>query len=321
MTPSMPQVGCAFGVAAFLAVCAPQAYAHGVAGDRFFPVTLAIDDPAVADEASLPTFARTVGSDGGREHDISFEYNKRITERLGVSIGDTYSRFQPGGSGFQNLDIGLKYLALVDADRELLISVGVKAEIGGTGTSAISDGFTSLGPQFYLGKGFGDLPASLNVLRPLALTGQVGLSIPTRARSVTTTPDLGGGDPNVEIDRHPTLLNWGFSLQYSLPYRNAHIEAVDGPSFLKRLVPLVEVALVSPVATIPDGGHTTLGTVNPGILYEGDAYQIGVEAIFPINSASGKHPGLIVQLHLFLDDIFPNSIGRPLFSQRSLNAL
>ncbi len=31
--------------------------AHGIAGDRFFPVTLAIDDPFVADELSLPTIA------------------------------------------------------------------------------------------------------------------------------------------------------------------------------------------------------------------------------------------------------------------------
>jgi hypothetical protein len=31
--------------------------AHGIAGNRFFPGTLAFDDPAVADESRLPLFS------------------------------------------------------------------------------------------------------------------------------------------------------------------------------------------------------------------------------------------------------------------------
>jgi hypothetical protein len=34
-----------------------SAYAHGIAGNRFFPGTLSFDDPAVADEAILPNLA------------------------------------------------------------------------------------------------------------------------------------------------------------------------------------------------------------------------------------------------------------------------
>ena len=41
--------------AALFAACVP-AFAHGFAGNRFFPATLATDDPFVADELSLPTF-------------------------------------------------------------------------------------------------------------------------------------------------------------------------------------------------------------------------------------------------------------------------
>jgi hypothetical protein len=33
------------------------AYAHGIAGNRFFPGTLAFDDPAVADEAIVPLYS------------------------------------------------------------------------------------------------------------------------------------------------------------------------------------------------------------------------------------------------------------------------
>ena len=297
-----------------LACIAPSiARAHGIAGNRFFPVTLTIDDPAVADELSLPTFVRTVGADGAREHDISFEYDKRITETLGFAIGDTYSRFKPGSSGFQNLEVTLKYLAYVNAEHETMVSVGVSSEIGGTGARAIADGFTTLTPQVYFGKGFGDLPVSLDPLRPFAVTGQIGVAIPTRARSVTTTPDPDGGPPDIDIDRHPTVLNWGFSLQYSLPYLDANIREIAGPDVLKRLIPLVEIALQTPVACVPAGGYVTTGTVAPGVLYEGDAYQLGLEALVPINRASGKHPGFIVQAHFFLDDIFPKTLGRPIF--------
>ena len=59
--------------------------------------------------------------------------------------------------------------------------------------------------------------------------------------------------------------------------------------------------------------HTT-GTVNPGVIYVANKYQLGVEAIIPVNRASGDDVGVIGQLHLYLDDIFPNSLGRPLFA-------
>jgi hypothetical protein len=44
----------------------------------------------------------------------------------------------------------------------------------------------------------------------------------------------------------------------------------------------------------------------------GDYFQVGVEAIIPINRASGTNIGAVAQLHLYLDDIFPTTIGRPL---------
>ena len=35
--------------------------------------------------------------------------------------------------------------------------------------------------------------------------------------------------------------------------------------------------------------------------------------MIPVNRQSGTSVGVIAQIHFFLDDIFPNSIGRPLF--------
>jgi hypothetical protein len=61
-----------------------------------------------------------------------------------------------------------------------------------------------------------------------------------------------------------------------------------------------------------DENNRTIGTVNPGIIYVADKFQIGAEAIIPINRASGKGIGWVAQLHFFLDDIFPATVGRPI---------
>jgi len=57
----------------------------------------------------------------------------------------------------------------------------------------------------------------------------------------------------------------------------------------------------------------TTGTINPGLIWIGRSYQFGVEAIVPVNRASGSSVGVIAQLHIYLDDLFPGSIGKPLF--------
>ena len=118
----------------------------------------------------------------------------------------------------------------------------------------------------------------------------------------------------MNVDHHPVFLNWGLTFQYSLPYLNAHVREIDGPDLLKHLIPVVEVAFQSPIANSFAGEKTT-GTVNPGFIYIADTFQVAVEAMIPINKASGKHVGVIAQVHFFLDDIFPNSIGKPLFSE------
>jgi hypothetical protein len=68
-------------------------YGHGFAGARFFPATLATDDPFVADELSLPTVSTNRTPDGGgtRETDISVEIAKRITPQFGIEIGESFN--------------------------------------------------------------------------------------------------------------------------------------------------------------------------------------------------------------------------------------
>ena len=115
--------------AAFAAVASP-ALAHGIVGDRFFPATLVTDDPAVADELTLPQVDgfRTPDTPPNTEVDISGEWDKRITSNFGVGFDGAWTELKtPTGdvSGFQNFGATFKYRAIADAPHELMVSVGV----------------------------------------------------------------------------------------------------------------------------------------------------------------------------------------------------
>lgn len=290
----------ALGVAALL--LAPSvAQAHAICGARVFPATLAIDDPGVDDELALPTLTYIPKNAGGvSEFDASFSWTKTIVENLGLSVTYGGTVLNPGGSGWGNLNTELKYMFYCDDAHEFMASAGMSINWANTGTPGFASPFNTYSPVIDVGKGFGDLPTSLNVLRPLAITGEVSFSVP--------------GQTITDGALNPTILNWGFTVQYSLPYMNANISAVGGPDFLKHLIFLTEAAFHTPDGNVPPGGHITTGTVQPGVMYMADSWQISAEALIPVNSASGRSVGAVAELHFFFDDMFPNSfLGKPLF--------
>jgi hypothetical protein len=84
------------------------------------------------------------------------------------------------------------------------------------------------------------------------------------------------------------------------------------PKFVDRLVALVEITYTSPASALnKQSGVTYL--IAPGIAYMAEGWDVAVEALIPGNRATGTHVGVIAQFHLFLDDLFPNSIGKPIF--------
>jgi hypothetical protein len=297
--------------------------AHEIVGNRFFPATLGIDDPGVNDELAFPTVSsfKTGDDPSFRQRDISTEFSKRITDAFAVSFGTTYSHFSPpggtagmGASGFQNLDTGFKYRLFRDPEHEFVMSVGLGIEWGGTGAKSIgAESFNTYTPSLFFGKGLGDLPDTLSWIRPVAITGQVGYSIPGRSSTTTTGIDPDSGDPTVDTELHPRVLNWGASIQYSMPYLKSAVVDLGLPDFINHLIPLVEANLQTPVANTLTAGTQTTGTINPGVIWVGNKFQFGIEALIPINRQSGTNVGVIAQLHFYLDDIDPRGIGKPIF--------
>lgn len=62
-----------------------------------------------------------------------------------------------------------------------------------------------------------------------------------------------------------------------------------------------------------DCKNQTTGTVNPGIVWIGKRTELGIAAQIPMNPRSGEGAGVFGLFHVFIDDVFPKSIGRPLF--------
>ncbi len=301
------------------------AHAHVVAGARVFPVTLTIDDPGVSDEVSIPAFSYARdGADGGsgpeHDYDFGFEYDKTITPNTALIFNDGYDVQQFNGAktqtGFENLFVTGKWQAYTNADHEFVVSLGLIREIGGTGTTHTGgDRYGSTAPTGYFGKGFGDLP--IGFARPLAITGELSyvvadhklkqseLSSPTNISTPFTSgiaAQFNNGNNNA--------WSGGISVQYSVPYLQSQVKDVGLRGIFADLIPVVEVTWTSPASTPSSQGTTW--TVAPGVIYLAEWGEVGVEALIPANRTTGTTVGAVALVHFFLDDLMPNSLGKPL---------
>ncbi len=295
-------------------------FAHAVAGARVFVPTLTLDDPGAADEASLPTIQyQRNAADGGpgptHETDLAFEYDKRITESFALGVNYGWDIFQTDHdktrTGFENLYVTAKYEAYVNAEHEFITSVGLVREFGGTATTHTGgDRFGSTAPTLYVGKGFGDLP--LGLARAFAVTGELSYAVAdVKVKGVSSTDANTGLTTITYNNGSNNQWSGGLSLQYSMSYLKNQVRDFALPDFVNRLVPTLEVTWSSPAGTPSTQGTQLLYA--PAVYYMADDWDIGVAALIPGNKATGTNVGAIAQFHLFLDDLYPNSIGKPIF--------
>ncbi len=293
-------------ISSVVAMTPAVSFAHGVAGQRFFPTTFAVDDPFISDEFSILYNYIKMNDETGRPRiqtsSLDIGYSKRIFPYFGIEVDGTYQNLHTEGDGtargFGNLDVNLKYQFYTSAEHETILSVGVSDEIGHTGSVDVgADPFSTITPAFYFGKGFGDLPQSAQFLRPFAVTGVIGYGFPSQKTMDGVT--------------NPTFLTWSFTLQYSLMYLQSAVKDVGLGAPFNRMVAVVEFP--NQTCLTGDCKNQTTSTVNPGIAWIGRYTELGIAAEIPTNSLSGAGTGVFVLFHLFIDDLFPKSIGRPIF--------
>jgi hypothetical protein len=294
-----------------------SALAHGFAGDRFFPATVTTDDPFAASELSLPTAAaiRQPGNPPIKDIDLSSDLSILILPDIALTLSDGYqiqkSANQRALTGLDQAQANVLYEFFENDRHEAITSVGLTWEIGGTGKHALgADSFSTFTPTFYFGKGFGDLPDQLAPMRPIAVTGEIGLAIPARAANRSVSIDPVTGTSEATASPNPDIVKWGFALEYSFIYLQDHVKNIGLKTPFNRLIPLVEFAMESPVNR---GGGFTTGTINPGVIWSGQYCQFAIEAMIPINDRTGHNVGVVAQMHFYLDDIFPRLFGKALF--------
>lgn len=281
-------IGCATFTAIFsLALGATASAGPYVAGNRAFPATPTTEDPFVADEFALSAKRMREGSTPSsptiRETEFEAEIGKRLTESLGLSFEGGYEIKDPVGGtndyGFENFKATLKYQFFKSAEHESLASFGVTREFGGTGAARVdADTVGATTPTFYFGKGFGDLGDRIAYLKPFAVTATLGYQIADR-RSIT----------------RPDMIVAGGSIQYSLRYLEGNVRYIGLPEFIERLTPLVEFSYATPATNA--SGTATTGIIAPGVVYSGNHFDVGVEALIPATRTAGTNVGFIASLH------------------------
>jgi hypothetical protein len=298
---------------------APPLHAHAVCGSRVYPVTLTLDDPGVADELTMPqvTYMRNAADGGaGPSHDtnVAFEYDKRITEDIGLGFNDNYTVSQQNNArtqtGWDDFSMTAKWAKCIDPDADLQIGFGIAREFGRTGTSHIgADAYGSTSPTIYLGKGLDEVP--IPMLQPLQFTGELSFSIADKEFKQFNVTDTKTGLVATQANNgYANAWSGAFSVQYSIPYMQNQIRDFGLPEPFAHLIPVAEFSWASTAKS--SGGDPTSWTMAPGFIYLRSWYQVGVEALVPLDKAAGTNVGFIVQFHVFLDDLAPHGIGAPL---------
>ena len=282
-------------------------YGHGVIGKRFFPATLVVDDPFVSDELDLLKVNKGSTNGDGTETSVGFEFSKRLTPDFDLSVGWEYLFQQPTNgpstSGSGNPEFGFKYVLLRSPEHEGILTTGFGAEVGGIGPARVAERISTFAPGLLFGKGLGDLPDSLQYLKPLSINGQLQVNIPSRRRTVTTTINE-EGDIEQDTEHHPTTIPFGFAIMYSIPYLQSFVKDVGLEAPFSNLFPVVEFNFETPVSG--PGKKLTTAFANPGIIWVGRFVELGLEAQLPMNKVSGKNAGINGLIHIFIDDLWPN---------------
>jgi len=289
--------------------------AHGIVGNRLFPGTLAFDDPAVMDELILPAVSSLKHPGEGADvtdNRIGGSFSRLLTSTLafGIESGWMHRNWGPSQRwGLDTTTLGLKGLLYKNELHEVMISAGLGWGIGGSGARGVgANDPDTIQPGIFFGKGFGDLPDSLAWLRPFAVTGAVTLEHPIAGTSTNFGIDPGNGQLGPMLTRAVDTLHWGISIQYSTYYLASRYTPGKLPKDepLHQFIPLVEFAFDTP------RGEKTTATMNPGLAYVADTWQVAGEAIIPLNSEGGTTIGVRAHLFLFLDDLIPAVFGKPL---------
>jgi len=290
----------------------PSALAHGIAGNRLFPGTLTFDDPAVADEFTGPTLSEqrhpTPFGDEVSDHTSGLSLSRLLTDSTAVGMDTAWTEHR-NLAGQTTRGIGATHLfvkhQLYESDEsETLLAGSVALGLGGVGRADLhAHTYSTIEPGISFGKGFGNLPDELAVLRPFAIAGNLVADFPLAAKSRP--------EPGASLVTSPVIVHAGLAFEFSPRYLTARFRPGVPPTEepLDQWIPLVEFQVDRPISG--GYGRASAATANPGIAYVARTWQVAAEWIAPLTTQGGSH-GVRLQLNVFLDDAWPSLFGKPM---------
>ncbi len=291
------QIGAA--IAMLLFAIEGIAWAHGVVGDYTFLEPIVAEDANPKNEFDIlaPRWIRTAE---GRQFSLGFSLEKKISDDSSVTIGSSWSDFSPKQgrpvSGFDNLDLMLKYAVLTLDEHEMRISGALEMSLPTGNPSAGAETHFRLGPEILWAKGMGDLPSRgwIKYLRPLGLQGDVGYTSTTTGR---TNHDLFADEV----------------IEYSIPYLSNSVSDF-GLRWPLRNIYLYSEFNYDELIAGPPGTTFPAIFATPGIAYMDYYVELSLATQFALNRASVRenHAAILGLVDVFIDDIFPITNWTPL---------
>ena len=275
---------------------ASVAHAHGVVGDRSFIEPFITEDVNPKNEFVIARPQWAHGSDA-KTFSLGFGLEKKIADRVSITLDSEWDSISPNPpdepqvTGFNNLGITLKGAFYIDPEHEFILSAALEATAP-VGSASVAERDWSFKPFLLCGKGFGDLPHSLQYLRPLAVQCDGGVEI--------------------GIDRaRTTILAYNMAWQYSIPYLQSFVRDIGLGWPFNDLIAVTEFNFEHGVHG-EDSGQARYFTT-PGIVYMDRYVEVGVAGRFPMTGQAQREInwGVIGIVDLFIDDIFPITTWQP----------
>jgi hypothetical protein len=277
---------------------AARAHAHGVVGQRSFI------EPFIAEDVN-PKNEFVIGrpewdhSRDGRTLSLGFGLEKKLSDRFSITLDSEWDDITPKAhdgphaSGFNNLNMTLKYAFFINPEHEAIASVALEAAAP-TGTEKVgAEKDPAFKPFLLYGKGANELPDFLKYLRPLAAQGDAGFEVSTdRARTTTLAHNV--------------------AIQYSVPYLQQAVRDFDLPWPFSNFIGDTEFNFEHGVNGAEHGRSKVF--VTPGFVYMDRWVELGVAGRFPLNQAAHDDLdwGIVFIVDLFIDDILPWTRWQPI---------
>lgn len=290
-------------MAAFLAPLPVSA--HGTVGDYTFLEPIVAEDANPKNEFDIlrPAWYRT---SEGRQFGLGYSLEKALMTDPGgdnimsVSAGSEWLAMSPDKgpyvTGFNDLEVLLKYAFLTVPEHEFRLSIAVDFILP-TGNPSVQDqNHTQIGPEFLWAKGWGDLPnwSFVKYLRPFGFQGDFGY-----------VPAVGGSTYHEMFADNV--------VEYSLPYLSNYVRDI-GLQWPLRNVYLYTEFNYDQIITGPSGSTFPQIVITPGLAFMNSFVELSVATQVPLNNASvgSTHAAVLGLLDLFIDDLFPRTKWTPL---------